>query len=189
MAVINFDHDVPGQLPKQFTFAVTGEGPDIHWEIRDDPQPPSPPNVLAQSGKVDPVDNFALALLNGEMLEHGEVAVHFKAIEAEDPETAGIVWRYQNLKTYYVVCASAREDMCRVYRVQNGKRKLLDEQAVTITPYTWHELRVIFVNKNYSVFVDRELILGGKKASSLKAGQVGLLTDSSIRFDDFSVSR
>jgi len=191
MAVYNFDHDVPGQLPKHFTFAVTGQGPEIHWEVRDDPRPPSPPYVLAQSGRADPGENFALALLEGANLEQGEVAVRFKAIEAEDEQAAGIVWRYKDPNTYYVVCASAREDTCGVYRVKNGKRKLLDEESVTLMPYVWHDLHIIFVKKNYSVFVDGQLIVGGKDASLLDAGEVGLWTkaDSSIRFDDFRVSR
>lgn len=191
MAEFNFDHEAPGKLPKGFTMAVSGSGPSIHWQIRDDPQAPSRPYILAQSGKADPGENFALALLDGRRLEHGEVAVRFKAVGGEEDQAAGIVWRYQDPQTYYVARVNALEDNCCVYRVKQGKRKLLDEQAVIVSPYTWHDLRLVFVNRNFSVFLDNELVLGGKDKAYLGAGQVGLWTkaDSSIRFDDFRVSK
>lgn len=189
MTLFNFDHNAPGKLPPQFTLAVTGTGPEIRWEVREDPQAPSRPYVLAQSGKADPGENFALALLEGPWLERGEVAVRFKAVGAEDDQTAGIVWRYRDPQTYYVVSASAREDTCGVYRVKKGRRERVDEKLVVVTPYTWHELRLIFVGKNYTVFLDGEVVLGGKDKTYLGAGQVGLWTkaESSIRFDDLRV--
>jgi len=191
MTLFNFDYDTPGKLPPQFTLAVTGTGSEIHWEVREDPQAPSRPYVLAQSGKADPGENFALALLKGPLLEHGEVAVRFKAVGGEQDQAAGIVWRYQDPQTYYVVRANAREDNCSVYRVKKGLRKLLDEKPVVVLPYTWHELRLIFVGKNYTAFLDGEAVLGGKDKTYLGPGQVGLWTkaDSSIRFDDLRVSK
>jgi hypothetical protein len=58
-------------------------------------------------------------------------------------------------------------------------------------PYTWHDLRIVFVNNSYTAFIDGGLVLGGKSSSVLGTGQVGLWTkaDSSIRFDDFRLPR
>jgi hypothetical protein len=191
MAEYNFDHELPGKLPKGFTPALSGAGPSIHWEIRDDPQAPSRPYVLAQSGKAEPGENFALMLLDGRTLENGEVAVRFKVVAGEEDQAAGIVWRYRDPQTYYVVRANALEDNCCVYRVTKGKRKLLDEQAVVVSPYIWHDLRLVFVNRNFTVFLDNEMIVGGKDKALSGVGQVGLWTkaDSSIRFDDFRISK
>jgi hypothetical protein len=191
MAVFNFDRDSLGKPPPRFTFAVTGEGPDIHWEVRQDPHAPSPPNVLVQSGKAKPGENFALALLDDVLLEHGEIAVRFKALAGEDDQAAGIVYRYKDPQNYYVIQASSKDDTCVLYRVKKGKRKLLDTKYVTVIPYTWYELRITFAKEHYTALVNGDLILGGKDSSFKGAGQVGLWTpsDSSIAFDDFRVSQ
>ncbi len=190
-ALFNFDKDALGKPPPRFTLAITGEGPAVHWEVKQDRQAPSLPNVLAQTGAAKPGENFALALLEGIVLAHGEVAVRFKALSGEEDQAAGIVWRYQNPQTYYVVRANAKEDNCSVFRVKKGKRKEIDTQAAIVTPLTWHELRLSFVKENFTVSLDGELVLGGKDKSFRTPGQVGLWTkaDSVILFDDFRVSQ
>jgi len=190
MTVFDFDHDAAGKPPKGFSLAVTGAGPSILWEVRPDSHAPSKPNILAQSGKAEPGENFALAILDGKILQFGEAAVRFKTVNGEEDQAAGIVWRYKDPQTYYVVRANAREDNCSVYRVKQGKRKLLESQSIIVSPYIWHDLRIIFVNDKFTAFFDGELVLGGKD-SSFRSGQVGLWTkaDSVTYFDDFRVSQ
>jgi len=190
LSVISLDQDPIGKPPGQFTFAVTGEGQDVHWEVQLDPLAAARRHTLLQSGKAAPGDNVALALINGVKLQNGEAAVRFKVTSGEDDQSAGIVWRYQDPQTYYLARASAKDDSCSVYRVKKGVMKLLDTQQATIMPYTWHELRVVFVKKNYTLFVDGELVVGGKDAGLLETGKVGLctLSDSAVRFDDIRVS-
>lgn len=189
--VISLDQDPIGKPPAQFTFAVTGEGQDIHWEVQLDHLAVKRHPLLVQSGKAEAGDNVALALLNGAALQNGEMDVRFKVNSGENDQSAGIVWRYQDPQTYYLARASAKDDSCSVYQVRKGVLKLLDTQQVTIMPYTWHDLRVVFVQKNYTVFVDGELVVGGKDSSFLKAGGVGLctLSDSAVQFDNIRVSR
>lgn len=191
VAVFNFDRDALGKPPPHFTLAVTGEGPDIHWEVRRDPHAPSAPNVLVQDGKAKPGENFALILLDDVILNHGEIAIRIKALAGEEDQAAGIVYRYKDPQNYYVVRVNAREDDCALYRVKNGKRTLIDSKSVIVTPLTWHELRITFANDNYTALVGGELILGGKDSSFKGSGLVGLWTkaDSQIAFDDFRVSR
>src|SRR5262245_22273344 len=64
VAVFNFDQDALGKPPARFLLAVAQEGPEAHWEVRRELHAPSMPNVLVQSGRARPGDNFALALLN-----------------------------------------------------------------------------------------------------------------------------
>jgi hypothetical protein len=115
--------------------------------------------------------------------------VRFKATNADVEQDAGIVWRWIDADTYYVVEASARQDICSVYRVKKGKRKLLAYKAVIIAPYLWHEVSVAFSVDDFIVSIDGELVVGGKDSSYPGPGHVGLWTkaDSSIRFDDFRV--
>jgi hypothetical protein len=191
LAALSFDKDSLGKPPADFVFAVTGEGPAARWEVQQDPSISTLHHLLVQTGHTEPGDNAALALLHGSLLEHGEVVVRFRVNGGEDDQSAGIVWRYQDPQTYYMARASAKDDACSVYLVKKGKRKLLDTQQVVIIPYTWHELRVVFVQKSYSVFIDHELIVGGKNSGLPGAGQIGLctLSDSVVRFDDFRYSR
>jgi len=191
LSSISFAHDAVGKPPAQFAFAVTGAGPEVRWEVQEDPLVPGHRHILVQSGKTEPGENVALAILKDRVLQHGEIAVRFRVNSGEDDQSAGIVWRYKDPQTYYLVRASAKEDACSVYQIKKGKMKLIDSKPVIIIPYTWHELRLIFVNKDFTAFVDGELALGGKDSSYLDAGQIGLctLSDSVVRFDDLRVSR
>jgi len=191
LTTLSFDKDPLGQVPPEFTFAIMGEGRGVHWEIQQDPSILTRHHMLVQTGQADPGDNVALALFNGQPIDHGDVSVRFRINAGEDDQSAGIVWRYQDPQTYYLARASAKDDSCSVYLVRKGKMKLLDTQSVTIIPYTWHELRVVFVQKNYSVLVDHEAIVGGKDSHLMNAGQIGLctLSDSVVRFDEFRYSK
>jgi hypothetical protein len=191
MAVFNFDHDALGKPPPRFRLAVTGAGSGVHWEVVRDRLAPSPPNILVQEGHAKPGENFALALLEDVRLDHGEVAVRFKALSGEEDQAAGIVFRYRDPQNYYVIAADAREDTCALFRFKKGKRKLLDTKEAVITPLTWHELRITFAKGTYTALIDNDLILGGKDTSFTEPGLVGLWTkaDAQIAFDDLRVSR
>lgn len=191
MVLYNFDHDLAGKLPAGFSLAIDGQGPKIHWEVKPDPYAPSPPNVFVQNGSAEPGDNFALALLDGVQLQNGEAAVRFKIMAGDARQDAGIVWRYRDTKNYYMMAASGIDESCSVYRVRKGRRKLIATNSATITPYTWHEMQIIFVSDHYTALIDGEITLGSKDSGLRAAGQVGLWTqaDSAIQFDDFRVSK
>ena len=191
MESYDFDHDAAGKPPERFTLAVTGEGPDFVWEVSADHTAPSRPNVLVQSGTAGPGDNIALALLEGTTRQNGEASVKFKLMSGEEDQSAGIVWRVQDPQTYYMVLASAVTEDCSIYCVRKGKLKLIDSQSVIVSPYLWHELRIVFVNGSYTAFVDKEVVVGGKDAKIPGPGRIGLCTksDSVARFDDFRVSK
>src|SRR5262249_44937521 len=157
-----FDQDALGKVPPRFTAFSAGNGAPFHWEIRRDHQAPSPPNVLMQTGKGQPGENFAALLFDEAKMDHGEVSVRFKAIDGEENQGAGIIYRYQDPQNYYVIRADAREDTCAFYRIHKGKRKLIDSKEVIVAPYRWHELHITFVNGTYTALVDGEAILGGK---------------------------
>lgn len=190
-AVFNFDRDALGKPPQRFTLAVTGEGPEIRWEVRQDRTAPSAPNILIQSGKAKSGANFALALLDNVMLEHGEMSVRFKALEGQEDQAMGLVYRYKDPQNYYVISASSKDDRCALYRLKKGKLKLLDTKSVIVSPYTWHELRITFTKDRYTALVDNEVVLGDKDSSFLGSGLVGLWipSDSVMAFDDFRVTQ
>jgi hypothetical protein len=191
VSVFNFDQDALGKPPARFVFAVAQEGPEVHWEVKQEPHAPSPPNVLVQSGRARPGDNFALALLDGVRMDHGEAAVKFKAISGDQAQSAGVVWRYKDPQNFYLAEASAKDDNCSVYRVKKGKCKLLGTQAIIVSPFAWHEIRAVFVDDDYTVLLDGQLAVGGKDSGLKGAGLVGLSThsDSVMAFDDFHVSQ
>ncbi len=189
-AVFNFDQDAPGKPPKGFDLLVAGGDAGVHWEIQTDRHAPSPPNVLAQTGRTQPGDQFAVALLQGPPMEYGEVAVHFKTTAGEENQAAGLVWRYQDPRNFYAVMASGKTETVTVYRVKKGRVQAIDSKDAIVSPLAWHELRLVFVKKNFTVFLDGELAAGNKDGGLRKAGRVGFGTqsDSHILFDDFRVS-
>ena len=67
----------------------------------------------------------------------------------------------------------------------------MDSKDAIVTPYTWHELRITFVQENYTALIGNDLVLGGKDSTFKRPGLVGLWTsaDSQIAFDDLRVSK
>lgn len=190
-AIFNFDRDALGIPPQGFTVSTGGEGPEIHWEVQRDALAPSRPNVLVQSGKARPGDNFALLILKNVVIAHGEVVVRFRTLSGQESQATGIVFRYQDPKNYDVLLADSHEDRCALYRIKKGKVKMLDAINTIVSPYTWHELRLTFTADKYTGLLDGEAVIGGKSPKEFGPGQVGLLTksDSAIAFDDFRVSQ
>ncbi len=138
-----------------------------------------------------PGEDYSVGLLNDILLDHGEVAIRFKTLTTEGDQAAGIVFRYKDPQNYYMMIASAKDEMCALYRVKGGKRKKIDSQDVIVTPLTWHKLHITFVQENYTAFVDGELALGVKDSSFKDPGRIGVCikSGSQIAFDDFRVSK
>ncbi len=191
MTVFNFDQERPGPPPPRFTIAALGEAPEAQWEIKEARDAPSRPHVLAQSGSANPGDHAAIVLLAESRLEHGEVAVFFKTLSTDDDQTIGILYLYEDSKNYLALEASSREDACTLYRVKRGKRKIVDRRGVIITPYTWHDLRMVFTHQNYTVVLDKQLVMGGATKGHVRPGQLGIFTKANSKavFDNLRISR
>jgi len=193
---INFDGASRGSVPPGWTVAMTHEGGPPKWEVLEDGSAPSKPNVLAQVSNDRTAGRFPLAVWNGASIKDGALTVKFKAVSGIVDEGAGLVWRYQDPKNYYIVRANALEDNIVLYKVQNGERVSLAPKGAVSNTYgvkhkvpkqIWTTLHVEFHGSLFSVSLDGQKLFDVEDSTFNGAGKTGLWTksDSVIYFDDF----
>jgi Domain of Unknown Function (DUF1080) len=195
--VVDFEKDRAGSPPAGFQAVLSGSGKPGVWIVVEEPGAPSGRQVLAQT-EADPTGpRFPLCVLDAITTKDAEISVKFKPVSGRKDQGAGIVWRYRDKDSYYVVRANALEGNVVLYKVEGGKRTDLPlagegrtyGKNATVPSGTWSTLAV---NVKGSVF---EVHLNGTKLYQVEdttlpdAGRIGLWTkaDSVVQFDDLRI--
>ncbi len=100
-----FDTDQVGGLPNAAQ-AFTGQ-----WAVRNEPDAPSPPNALCQTGQAE----FPALQLDAGPYTDLTLATRFKAISGREDQAAGLIFRVQDRDNYYILRANALEDNVNFY--------------------------------------------------------------------------
>lgn len=118
------------------------------------------------------------------------ISVRFHPLAGQVDQAAGIAFGIEPNGNYLGVRANALEDNLLFFRVEKGKRTVIDNVRAVSTPTkTWHTLVLELRAKNLSVQVDgRERFT--KTLDAVPSGRVGLWSkaDSQVLFDDFAVT-
>ncbi len=188
--VFNFDADPAGNLPAHWSNQKTGRGGLGKWEIVADPSAPSQPNVLAQISKDNPGYHFNLAVAEQTDFSDLEIELKFKAVDGQEDQGGGPVWRYQDADNYYICRANPLESNFRLYKVVEGNRKQLRSATVDIPTNVWHSIKVKNVGNHIQCWYDGKLYLDFTD-DTFTAGKVGLWTkaDAVTWFDDFKIEK
>jgi hypothetical protein len=113
-------------------------------------------------------------------------------------QAAGLVWRYQDGKNYYIVRANALENNVVLYKVENGKRADLKPVGFGLFAYgkkakvlreQWNELQVMTKGKRFDVSLNGESLFTVEDETFSQPGRVGLWTkaDSVTYFDNLTI--
>ncbi len=178
---INFDSAPPGTLPPGLTVASGG------WQVRADDTAKSGPNVLVQTAQNEGSD-FNIIVVDKVQLKDLEISVRFRSLSGREDQGGGPVWRYRDIGNYYIARYNPLEDNFRVYKVVEGRRKMLESVKIEPTP-GWHEIRITMTGNSIACYYDGQLYLEAMDDSFAAAGQVGLWTkaDAVTAFDDLRV--
>jgi len=178
----NFDRTAVGALPTGWISGVTGFG-SPQWAVTSDPTAPSKPNVLRQSGS----GTYPWAVKKDVSLGDGFVETRFKAISGKEDQAGGIVWRWQDGKTYYVARANANENNVSVYYTTLGIRSTIKYVNAPVPLNVWHTLRAEFQGKRIRILLNGKVYIEVEDDHIKEPGAVGVWTkaDSVTAFDDF----
>ncbi len=170
-----FDADPVGGLPRG---AVVFSGT---WAVRAEPDAPSPPNVLCQTG----VAQFPAIVLADAVYANLVLSVRFKPISGREDRAGGLIFRVQDKNNYYILRANALEDNVNIYKYVGGRRRLIREGATRVRSGQWQTLRVEATGNRIQGFLDDRLVVEATD-DTYKAGRIGLWTkaDSVTCFDD-----
>ncbi len=180
----SFDQDTVGQAPAGFR-VVAGS-----WTVAADKSAPSAPNVLKQTARLRG-RQFGVCVKTGRKFRDFDATVKFKPISGRIDASGGIIFRFVNPRSYYVVRANALEDNFRLYYYIRGRR--IQIAGCTVTPPAksqWHTIKVSCRGDEIKCYLNGKLLITHRDGT-YKKGLVGLWTkaDAVTAFDDFEVER
>ena len=184
-----FDADAAGKTPTGFTSHSTGEGPAGKWVVTGMNDAPSGKYVVVQTDADKTDSRFPVLVADGADYADLDVSMRAKAISGKVDQGMGLVFRFRDPKSYYVVRANPLENNFRLYRMVDGKRLQFASVNVKMPANQWHTIRVVAKGDHITCwFNGKQLIDAHDKTYS--TGKIGLWTkaDSVIAFDDLAVS-
>ena len=188
--VFDFAKDKIDSPPAGFHSTVAGMGKPGDWRIIQDaaasqfaPLSPDAPNtarqlVLAQLAR-DPTDeHFPMLIYDEETYGDFTLTVRFKTVAGAVEQMAGIAFRIQDEKNFYVVRASSLGNTFRFYRVSKGERDNPIGPDMEIPKGTWHELSVECQGNRIRLRLDGKEAMPELTDNSFSQGKIGFWTKS-----------
>jgi hypothetical protein len=186
--VINFEKDTVGQTPAGFTSYASGDGPAGKWVVQVMAGAPSAKRVVVQTDADDTDNRYPVLIAAKEDYADVDVSVKGKAISGKGDKGIGLVFRFRDPQSYYVVRANALENNVRLYKMVDGRRKQFGGAEARVASGLWYTLRVVAQGDHIVCYFDGQKLIDVRDATYTK-GKVGLWTkaDSVIAFDDLTV--
>jgi hypothetical protein len=188
--VFDFSETAEGKTPAGFRSLRAGQGAPGEWQIVMDEVPPllapltdKAPSVtrravLAQVNQ-DPADErFPMLVLDGESFSDFTLTTRFKAVRGGLEQMAGIAFRIQNEKNFYVIRASALGNNVRFYKVVDGVRGNPIGPEQPVTKGVWHELKIECKANQISSWLDGHVAIPTLTDNTFTAGKIGFWTKS-----------
>lgn len=177
------------------------------WTFEDAPLGAVPPGMLPASGRWAVVEGdessgravaqlaesgrrtFNVLLAEGVSARDLRLRVRLRAREGRIDQGGGLVWRARDGRNYYIARWNPLEDNFRVYKVVNGRRKMLESADVRLDPTAWHTLEVEQRGDRMLCSLDGEALLEARDDTFREAGTIGLWTKADARtwFDDLEL--
>jgi hypothetical protein len=198
----DFGNFQTNQLPPGFHSALAGSGRPGEWRFVMDevppmlapltPQAPSVTKraVLAQLSQ-DPTDErFPMLIYDGDTFRDFTLTTRFKIVSGVAEEMAGVIFRAQDEKNFYVIRASALGRNLRFYKVVSGIRSNPIGPTMDIATGVWHTLTVQCQGNEIRCWFDGQLAMPPLNDNSFTAGKIGFWTksDAVSYFTDASIT-
>jgi hypothetical protein len=197
--------DMPlNKPPTNFVSLVAGEGKPGVWKVietevslpgaRVTTNAPTmgTKSVIAQLSEDFTDEHFPMLLLGNETYGDFTVTTRFKIVSGIMEQMAGVAFRVQDAKNYYVVRASAIGNNFRFYKVVDGVRGPLIGSPVTVEPSVWHDLAISCQGNQITCSLDGNTNLiptltdnsfnGGRIAYWTKSDAISYFADTKIEY-------
>ena len=179
----NFDGDQPGASPAGFSVI---EGELRNWQIKVDPQAPTPPHVVTHVPECS--NNGCWRMLLGEEVafEFPDVTLHFRQLSEQSEGGAGIVLAAKDGKTFYTVTVNVPAKRLAIHRIVDGRAELLGSEPIAPAKSTWHILRIQWINflhvsrPRLATFFDGKATLAVTEEAGPRIGRTGLAVQGQL---------
>lgn len=193
----------PNETPPGFRSALSGTGQPGEWKVilddapltfapmtREAPQTRKIP-VIAQLSRDRTDERFPLLVYDEEVFGDFKLRVRFKTVDGTVEQMAGVAFRLQDERNFYVVRASTLGRTFRFYRVHQGIRDTSIGPEIAIPSGVWHELSIECQGNRIRLRLDGEqpipeitdpTFANGKIALWTKSDSVSYFTDLRIEY-------
>lgn len=192
-AELLLDFGVAGsdQTPPGFTNTLAGTGRLGRWRaVTDEVAGQTNVTVLAQTSMEVVDERFPLLVYEKLKFDDFTLTTKFKLVEGIVEQMAGIVFRYQDEKSFYVIRASGLGNNVRFYKVVGGIRSQPIGPAIKVAQGEWHELKIECRGNKIRGWLNGEPVIPELTDTSFASGRIGFWTksDSLTRFAETRIS-
>jgi hypothetical protein len=198
----NFGDSTSDKIPPGFTNVVAGKGEPGVWKIVMDEMPSafaqltdkatsvSRRAVLAQTSMDITDEHFPMLVYGKETFDDFTFTMRFKLVEGVSEQMAGVVFRWQDEKNFYVIRASGLGNNVRFYKMVDGVRSQLIGPNVEVSKRVWHELKIECRGSKITGWFNGQLVIPELTDTSFRAGKLGFCTksDSVSHFTDAKIT-
>jgi hypothetical protein len=164
----DFSETKAGQYPAGFTNLLAGVGRPGDWQVVMDEVTP----LLA------PLTPQAPDVTRRAVLGDFTLKTRFKIVSGEAERMAGIAFRMQDEKNFYVIRASSLGRNVRFYKMVNGVRSQPIGTDVEVKAGEWHELTIRCKGSEIQCELNGKVVLPALNDLSFRAGRVAFWTKS-----------
>lgn len=191
-----------GKPPEGFQSVLTGGGTPGDWKVVTADAPtafkplaPGAPavskgGVLAQLSTDATDERFPALIFDGEVFGDFTFTTKFKCVDGKTEQMAGVAFRYQDPKNYYVIRASALGNNVRFYKFVTGERSAPIGPEIPVARGVWHELTVECKGNQIRCLFNGKEVIPPLTDNSFGFGRLGFWTksDSVSHFADAKVT-
>lgn len=197
----DFSSTKPGTLPNGWKAEVAGAGKPGDWRVVEEDVPPileplsaqaprlTRKAVIAQTAPSNEDERFPLLVHTSERYGDFTFSVRFRINEGTFEQIAGLVFRHQDSKNFYVVRASALGDNLRFYKFVDGERSVPIGPSISFQKDKWYELAVRAEGNQIEVLLNGTNAFPTLTDNSFNAGHIGFITksDTTALFADVNI--
>ncbi len=178
------------QIPPGFTNLVAGKGKPGEWRVITDAFPSALPalnektpamtqrSVLGQFSTEVTDEHFPILLYDRETFTDFTLTTRFKLVDGVAEQMAGIVFRMQDEKNFYVIRASGFGNNVRFYKMVAGLRSVPIGPELPVPRGVWHELKIECQGNRIHAWFNGQEVIPTLTDTSFAAGKLGFWTKS-----------
>ncbi|NGO39522.1 hypothetical protein G4L39_08950 [Limisphaera ngatamarikiensis] len=178
------------RVPEGFRSLLAGGGAPGEWRVIWDEVPSELPplsekapvvsrrTVLAQLSEDGTDERFPLLVYEPLVFGDFTFTTRFKTVRGQRERMAGVVFRLQDERNFYVVRASSLGNTFRFYKVLDGQRGPLIGPEVEVPSGVWHELTVECRGNQIRCLLNGRELIPPLTDPSFARGRIGFWTKS-----------
>jgi hypothetical protein len=188
--VFEFGETAVDKTPAGFRSTLAGEGKPGEWKVILDEVPPllAPLSdkapvvtrraVLAQTSRDATDERFPMLIFEGDTYGDFTLTTRFKLVAGDTEQMAGIAFRLQDERNFYVIRASGLGNNIRFYKMVGGVRSNPIGPEVPLARGVWHDLVIQCKANQIQCWLNGQMAIPPLIDNSFFSGQIAFWTKS-----------